>query len=58
MLARWESPTAVCLVVVEATEERVTGEELSFWPSEPDSTEPEMEPENPKANANADGLSR
>ena len=29
--------------VKEATEERVTGEELSTWPSEPDSTEPEIE---------------
>ena len=45
MLARWESPTAACLVVEEATEEKVTGEELSTWPSEPDSTEPEIEPD-------------
>ena len=58
MLARRESPTEVCLVVEEATEERVTGEELSSWPSEPDSTEPEIELERAKANANADSLSR
>ena len=45
MLARWESPKAACLVVEEATEERVTSEELSTWPSEPDSTEPEIEPD-------------
>ena len=45
MQARWESPTAACLVVEEATEETVTGEELSTWPSEPDSTEPEIEPD-------------
>ena len=43
MLDRWESLTAACLVVEEATEERVTGEELSTWPSEPDGTEPEIE---------------
>ena len=45
MIARWKSPTAACLVVEEATEERVTGEELSTWPSESNSTEPEIEPE-------------
>ena len=45
MLATWESPTAACLVVEEATEETVTGEELSNWPTEPDSTEPEIEPD-------------
>ena len=30
MLARWESPTAACLEVEEATEERVTGKEFSI----------------------------
>ena len=43
MLARQETPMADCLVVEEVTEEKVTGKELSTWPSEPDSTEPEIE---------------
>ena len=45
MLARWKSPTAACLVVEEAKEETITGKELSTWPSEPDSTEPEIGPD-------------
>ena len=32
----------------EATEERVTGEEFSIYPSEPDSTEPEIKPDLPE----------
>ena len=43
MLAKWKCGTAACLVVEEATKETVADEELSTWPSEPDSTEPEIE---------------
>ena len=45
MLARWECLTAACLVVEETMEETATGDELSTWPSEPDSKELEIEPD-------------
>ena len=42
MLARWKSPMEACLVEEEAMEETVTGEELSIWPTKPESTETEI----------------